>query len=83
MRKKILGGFAVLGIAAMAAWNVNFGTNSYNLSDISLENVEALAYEHDYYTDRSDDYNSEKKCYKQCVNDGDSCVYTYDFPYNC
>ncbi len=43
MKKKILGGIAVLAIAAIAAFNVNMNTQSSNLSDISLANVEALA----------------------------------------
>ena len=43
MKKKILIGFAALVIAAVAALNVNFSTNGYKLSDISLANVEALA----------------------------------------
>jgi len=46
MRKKILGGLAVLAIAAIAAWNVNVGLKSNDLlSDIALANVEALAQE--------------------------------------
>ncbi|SEK19817.1 NVEALA domain-containing protein [Parapedobacter koreensis] len=44
MKKKILGGFAVAVIAAVAAFNVNFNVNEGNeLSTISLANVEALA----------------------------------------
>ena len=42
MKKKIFYGFAVLAIAAVAAFNM--GLHSANgLSDISLANVEALA----------------------------------------
>jgi hypothetical protein len=44
MKKKILGGLALLVIAVMAAWNVNLGTNS-ECSTVSLANVEALAQE--------------------------------------
>jgi hypothetical protein len=43
MNKKILYGIAVLAIAAVAAWNVNLNSQSSDLSDISLANVEALA----------------------------------------
>ena len=43
MRKKIIGGFAVLAIAAMAAWNVNYGSQTKGMSDLELANVEALA----------------------------------------
>jgi hypothetical protein len=45
MKKKIFGGIALLAIAAMAAWNVNLNSQSNELSDISLANVEALANE--------------------------------------
>jgi hypothetical protein len=46
--KFILGSFAVLVVAAVAAWNVSVNLNSQKhngLSDISLANVEALASE--------------------------------------
>ena len=43
MKKKLLYGFAVLAIAAVAAVNVNLRSNRYGLSDVSLANVEALA----------------------------------------
>ncbi|GGC49944.1 hypothetical protein GCM10011386_47780 [Parapedobacter defluvii] len=44
MRKKILVGFAVAVIAAVAALNVNFSMNEGDeLSAINLSNVEALA----------------------------------------
>jgi hypothetical protein len=45
MKKKFLGGIAVLAIAAVAAINVSLGTKSDNLSEVSLANVEALAQE--------------------------------------
>jgi hypothetical protein len=45
MKHKILIGFAVLAIAAIAAFSVNLNTNNSKLSDISLVNVEALASE--------------------------------------
>lgn len=43
MKKKILGGIAVLAIAVVAAFNVNISVQENGLSDISLDNVEALA----------------------------------------
>jgi hypothetical protein len=47
MSRRILGGIALLAIAAVAAWNVNLSTKSNNLSSISLANVEALADDED------------------------------------
>jgi len=44
MKKKILGGLAVLAIAALAAWNLNFSSKAEGImSDVMLANVEALA----------------------------------------
>ena len=43
MKTKIFGVIAVLAIAAMVAWNINFDTQKGNLSGISMDNVEALA----------------------------------------
>lgn len=44
MKKKIIGGIAVLAVTAVAVWNVNLSSNEKsNLSSISLANVEALA----------------------------------------
>jgi len=45
MKKKIILGFAILAIAAVAAWNVNYGSKMKGMSDLSLANVEALAAE--------------------------------------
>ena len=45
MKRKFIGGFAVLAIAAMAAWNVNYGSQTKGMSDVMLANVEALAQE--------------------------------------
>jgi hypothetical protein len=45
MKKKILGGVALLAIAAVAAWNVSLNSQGNELSAVSLANVEALAYE--------------------------------------
>ena len=43
MIKKILFGFAAMAIAATVVWNVNFGSQTKGMSDLSLSNVEALA----------------------------------------
>jgi hypothetical protein len=43
MKKKILGGIALLTIAAVAAWNVDLNSQRNELSAVSLANVEALA----------------------------------------
>jgi hypothetical protein len=43
MKKKIIGGIALLAIAAVAAWNVSLSSQSNELSAVSLANVEALA----------------------------------------
>jgi hypothetical protein len=45
MKKNILGGIAVLAIAAVAAWNVSVNKQSKGLSGIMLTNIEALAQE--------------------------------------
>ncbi|GAB6013572.1 NVEALA domain-containing protein [Viscerimonas tarda] len=43
MKKKIIGGLAILAIAAVTVLNVNLSSQKELLSDISLANVEALA----------------------------------------
>ena len=43
MRKKFICGFAVIAIAATAAWNVNFNSQTKGMTDVMLANVEALA----------------------------------------
>ena len=47
MKKRILGLMAIVVIAAVAAWNVyeNQSKNEMALSDVALENVEALGQE--------------------------------------
>ncbi|GHT65347.1 hypothetical protein AGMMS50239_24900 [Bacteroidia bacterium] len=45
MKTKIFGGIAVLALVAVAAINMNLGTKDNHLSDISLENRDALANE--------------------------------------
>jgi len=85
MKKKIFGGIAVLVIVVAAAWNVSLSSKMKGMSDLSLANVEALAADENgtYYSNRSDYYDPNKKCYQQCVKDGDSCFYVNNYPYNC
>ena len=45
MKNKILGGIAVLAIAALATLNVSFNNSKSNISAVSLANIEALAQE--------------------------------------
>jgi hypothetical protein len=54
MKKKIFGGIAMLAVAAVAVFNVNFSAKSNGLSAIGLANVEALA---------SESSGSSKSCY--------------------
>lgn len=44
MKKKILGILAVLIVTLISAWNINKNQNEVNLSDLALNNVEALAW---------------------------------------
>ena len=43
MKKKIFGIIAFAAIAAVSGWNYTLNMNNVNLSDLALENVEALA----------------------------------------
>ncbi|GHT07519.1 hypothetical protein FACS189426_01080 [Bacteroidia bacterium] len=43
MNKKVLLGVAAFAIAAVSVFNVNFNSQSNNLSNVSLANVEQLA----------------------------------------
>lgn len=45
MKKRFLLIVTVLVFAAVAAWNVNLSSKSSGMSDVALENVEALAQE--------------------------------------
>ncbi|MDR2556768.1 MAG: NVEALA domain-containing protein [Bacteroidales bacterium] len=45
MEKRFLGSIAIFAIAVIAAWNVTQSQNEMALSDVALENVEALAWE--------------------------------------
>ena len=63
MKRKFIGGFAVLAIAAMAAWNVNYGSQTKGMSDVMLANVEALAQE----------IGIETGCPTGCLPNGSGC----------
>ena len=43
MKKKILGSIVILAVAMVAIGNMNVNSKGDSLSDISMENVEALA----------------------------------------
>ena len=47
MKKKFIYGFVFIAISAVAAWNVNFNSQTNGMSDVALANVEALAGEND------------------------------------
>jgi hypothetical protein len=56
-KKKFFGFMAIFVIAAMAIFNMNINSQISNLSDMELENVEALASE----------YVSRLDCYSNCT----------------
>jgi mevalonate kinase len=76
MKKIILGGFAAIAIAVLAAVNVNMNSQSENLlSDLALANVEALADE-----GGESSGGSNKICYYQGTSnyaDYYECTSTY------
>ena len=43
MKKKIMGAIAFIAIAVAAGWNVQQNQNKTEMSDLTLENIEALA----------------------------------------
>lgn len=60
MGKKFFGVIAFVAIAAAAGWNYQQNTNEVELSDLALENVEALA-------------SGESGCPNGCLENGDGC----------
>jgi hypothetical protein len=76
MKKKIIGGIAVLAIAAVAVFNVNLNlAQESNMSSLALANVEALAQETGGGGDCTDPY----KLTHNIPNDdcGGTIIYTY------
>ena len=59
MGTKILGVIAFVAIAAAAGWNYQQNTNEVQLSDLALENAEALA-RGESGTDYCDDFTTMK-----------------------
>ncbi len=57
MGTKILGVIAFVAIAAAAGWNYQQNTNEFQLSDLALENAEALA-RGESGTDYCDDFTT-------------------------
>lgn len=57
METKILGVIAFVAIAAAAGWNYQQNTNEVQLSDLALENAEALA-RGESGTDYCDDFTT-------------------------
>ena len=68
MKKKVLGIIAFAAIAAVAGWNYTLNMNNVNLSDLALENVEALA------------QGEFSGCETGCVDNGDGCFCNMWFP---
>ena len=62
MKKKVFSFIAFAAIAAVAGWNYNQNMNNVNLSDLALENVEALA---------NGESEGNVRC---CIDPGDTCV---------
>jgi hypothetical protein len=57
MKKMIFGGIAVLVIAATVALNMYKGSQSNDLSEMALANIEALARQEDPNAEKSYDYS--------------------------
>ena len=64
MGTKILGVIAFVAIAAAAGWNYQQNTNEVQLSDLALENAEALA-RGESGTDYCDDFTTMR-----CITSG-------------
>ena len=60
MGTKILGVIAFVAIAAAAGWNYQQNTNEVQLSDLALENAEALA-RGESGTDYCDDFTTMRR----------------------
>ena len=89
MRKKIFGGFAVLVVAVVAAWNVNFSSQTKGMSDLAISNIEALAecedgtivgeefviITHCNRTTKPEDADNKKYCFTELQNN--RCVISF------
>jgi hypothetical protein len=69
-KKKIFGFSAALVITAMAVFNVKVNLQDKNLTDIALDNVEALAYELDEVVITCGQYSG------QCWTANTTIIYT-------
>lgn len=77
MKKKLFGSIAVLAVAALTAFNVNVNSQENGLSDVSLENVEALAYELPEATITCGRYTG--RCWRHCFYFSGSYTITCEF----
>lgn len=68
MKKKIMYAVACVALAAIAGWNYQQSKQNVELSDLALENVEALA---------SGEYSD---CPNGCYDNGSGCFCHYWFP---
>ena len=60
MKKVIFGGIAIVFFAVVAAFSVNLKSNEYGLSDVGINNAEALA-------------NMSPSCPNGCVSGNTGC----------
>lgn len=67
MGTKILGVIAFVAIAAAAGWNYQQNTNEVQLSDLALENAEALA-RGESGTDYCDDFTTMRCMKRNCLD---------------
>ena len=67
MKKKIIGGIAILAIAVVAAWNIQLNMNEYRISFDSIESLSACE-------TSSNSTNNGGYCVSNYNGSGDSCV---------
>lgn len=66
MKKKVFGAVALIAIAVAAGWNVQQSNNKVEMSDLTLENIEALA---------SGEGSSD--CTRECPYSGYMCIINF------
>ena len=66
MKKKVFGAVALIAIAVAAGWNVRQNNNKVEMSDLTLENIEALA---------SGEGSSD--CTRECPYSGYMCIINF------